>query len=97
LPFRSKERLGGLTRSRHPLAIITANVVLLFLAVEQESPRTGSATRDIEMEFVNFGKLSLTDVSATSMSRPDRNVSEFSNLEMSVRWGRAAGGCGAPA
>jgi hypothetical protein len=40
LPFRSKERLGRLTRARHPLAIIAANGVLLFLAVEQESPRT---------------------------------------------------------
>ena len=38
LPFRSKERLGRLTRARHSLAIIAANVVLLFLAVEQESP-----------------------------------------------------------
>jgi hypothetical protein len=56
LPFRSKERLGRLTRARHPLAISAANVVLLFLAVEQESPRIGFGTRDIEVEFVNFGK-----------------------------------------
>jgi hypothetical protein len=42
LPFRSKERLGRLTRARHPIAIIAANVVLSFLAVEQESPRIGS-------------------------------------------------------
>ena len=34
------------------------------------------------------------------VSRPNRNVSVFSKLEMSVRqdgWGRAAGGRGAPA
>jgi hypothetical protein len=31
-----------------------------------------------------------------SMSSPDRNVSDFPNLKMSVRWGRAAGGRGAP-
>ena len=56
LPFRSKERLGRLTRARHPLAIIAANGVLLFLAVEQESPRRAPRTRDIEVEFVKFGK-----------------------------------------
>ena len=31
------------------------------------------------------------------VSSPDRDVSDFRNLEMSVRWGRAAGGRGAVA
>jgi hypothetical protein len=42
-------------RARDPLTIITAKVVLLLPAIEQESPDCLPA-RDIEVEFVNFGK-----------------------------------------